>query len=491
MDSKPGLGPWSRSQTIALLGILLLASAIRIIGLEDQSLWYDESARVFIASLPLQDLFTAMAQETPAYLPFYFLVVKPFTHPFHEATVRYPSVVFGVLAIAFTAQVGRKLLGRTGGLIAASLLALNPFHIWFSQDAGFYTLVTLAAVGSLYFFACLLERPAFHLWVGLIILTGIGLWSFYFAFVIPLVGFIVLVLTLRRNYHLLRTWVAAQAIAFVPLLPWYVFIVRRGEFYFGSAGRGSPSPLELLYTFWNFSIGYTEKITPVVLASLAFFGSALAFGVWREWNRGGLLLLLSFFLPIGMVFLMSYRLPMYIDRYLIGTLPAFLLLISSGVLGLPKRLHGVWWGGLILVSVLGASRIYYDAEYYAKEDWRGVAAHIQTHERPGDAIMPLLYQSLVPLVAQYYHGNLPYEPLIIQHVVRPPATFAAQYQRLWYIAPHYNDSTHFLAHCQPFDLYADIDEPRIRQWLVKHQDHVVQQVDLSCVSILLYDVTDK
>jgi mannosyltransferase len=490
MSFNRNVGPWLPSQFAALLIILLLAGATRIVYLGDQSLWYDEADRVFISSLPLDRLFSTMAEETLGYLPLYFLVTKPLTYPFNEMAVRYPSLVFGVLAVAFVAQAGRKLMGQGGGLIAALLLGLNPFHVWFSRDANFYTPVALSVVGALYFFLCLLQRPTLRSWVGLTLLTGIGLWSHYFAFAIPLVEFVYLLITLRRHYRLLRMWTIAQIVAFIPLLPWYIFVIRRGEFYFASAGHGSPHPVELLYSLWNFSVGYTEKVTPIILVSLLLFLGALVLGTRQAWKRQSPVWLF-FWLPIGATFLMSYRLSMYADRYLIGVLPAFLILVSWGALDLPKSLRRVWTAALILVSMLGTARIYYDMEHYAKEDWRGAAAYIEARERPGDAIMPLLYQSLTPFVGQYYHGELPFEPLIIQNTVRSPSTFEGKYRRLWYVAPHYHDSAHLLARCQPFDLYIDADDDQVRRWLMDHQDQLVQRVDLTCISVLLYDVTDE
>jgi predicted membrane-bound mannosyltransferase len=43
MKFKPRLGAWSSGQSAALLIILLLATATRMFGLGDQSLWYDEA----------------------------------------------------------------------------------------------------------------------------------------------------------------------------------------------------------------------------------------------------------------------------------------------------------------------------------------------------------------------------------------------------------------------------------------------------------------
>jgi mannosyltransferase len=492
--AKPSghVGPWSQHQFIALTLVLLVAASLRILGLSDQSLWYDESARVYVASLPLRDLFHILTAMGLQRLPLYFLAVRPFTVPFHEMTVRFPSVLFGLLSIAFVAQAGRKLLNRRIGLIAAILMAVNPFHVWFSRDANLYTLVALSSTGALYFFAGVLRRQGFRPWLGLGLLTGIGLWTHYFTYAIPLVGFLYLLCTFGDNYVLLRRWVVTQLLAFAPLLPWAVSVILQGQFYIASSAVAKPHPMELLHTLWNFSIGYTEKVTPIVLVSLGLFGGTILLAIlqFRRHPRSTLLLMLSLCLPIAMTFVIAQRLPMYMDRYLIVTLPAFLILVAGGAMSLPVRMRGLCLAGLIVASSIGTARIYYDEEYYTKEDWQGVASYIESQEQSGDAIMPLLYQSLVPLIGYYYHGKLPMEPILTQDRMRLPATFADSYQRLWYVAPHPHDSSHLLARCQTFDLYADVHEEPVRQWLMEHEVDLAQREDFACISVLLYDLSN-
>jgi 4-amino-4-deoxy-L-arabinose transferase-like glycosyltransferase len=386
------------------------------------------------------------------------------------------------------AQAGKKLFGRNGGLMAALLLALNPFHIWFSRDANFYIVVALSSTGALYFFACLLRRPRLRSWIGLTLMTGLGLWTHYFALAIPLVGFAYLAINFRRYHHLLRPWVAAQIVAVLPLAPWYVFLVQRGEFYFGSAASESPKLVDLLYTFWNFSIGYTVEYTPFVVASLVLFGGAVLLGVWRIRRENELLLpFLHCCLPIVLTFGMSFRLPMYVDRYIIVSLPAFLLLVVAGVMKAPRNWRAVWLAGLVAASMLGSLRFYYDEEYYTKEDWRGVVQYIQSQEQPGDAIMLLRIHSLLPFVGQYYHGDLPFEPILLQDTVRQPSTFADQYRRLWYVYGH-RRVTHLLAKCQPMDEYSGVQQKEVRDWLKEHESDLVQREDFACISVLLYDL---
>ncbi|MBE9509191.1 MAG: glycosyltransferase family 39 protein [Chloroflexi bacterium] len=487
---------WSATQIAGLVGILLLAASARFYLLGDQSLWYDESDRVFIASLPVWEIFPTMAEEGLHYLPLYFLVQKPFVEPFSETAARFPSACFGILAVVLMAQVGREFWGRRAGLMSALLLALNPFHVWFSRDASFYALVALSSLGTLYFFLRLLRAQRTWLWVGLTLFTGLGICTHYFAFVMPVVQLVYLAITLRRNHPMLRPWLLSQVGAFLPLVPWYVFVTLRREFYFGSAALVPPTPIEVVYTLWNFSIGYTGDLTLPVVLSLIVFWSMLALGLVSLFRRRpdlGSLLVLWFAFPVAMTYLMALRLPMYVDRYLMPTFPAFVLIVVAGLVALGRRWGTLGLVALVAASALGTVRIYCDPAY-DKEDWRGVAQYIKQHEQPNDLVMPLLYQSLTPLLGQYYHGQAPIEPVLIGDQGRDPETLVANHRRVWLIIPQHQNSTHLLARCQPFDTlnpvnYTSPFERAIRPWLEIHLSELVWHHDFVCISVLLFDLS--
>ena len=355
--------PWSRAEIALLVAILLLAAGARFYLLGGQSLWYDESDRAWIASLPAEQIFPTMAEEGLHYLPLYFFIQKPFVEPFSETLVRFPSAWFGILAVALAAQVGRLLWGNKAGLTSALLLALNTFHVWYSRDASFYAVVSVSSLGSLYCFLRLLreQRRSPRLWVGLAAFTSLGICTHYFAFALPVVQFVYLALTLRRNHSMLRGWALSQALAFLPLLPWYAFVIRRGVFYYGTAALAAPEPLDVIFMLWNYSIGYAGDTNLLIVLSLAAFWSPLALGVARAVRRkrsGGYLLLLWFALPVVLAFGMAFRVPMFVDRYLMPVFPAFLLLVAGGVSVLGRRPRAALVCALVIGSAAATLRLY-------------------------------------------------------------------------------------------------------------------------------------
>src|SRR6185295_19679554 len=67
-----------------------------------------------------------------------------------EASVRFPSVVFGVLAVALLYILVRRILGPRVATIAALLAALSPFWIYYAQETRVYAQVTSLLVLALY-----------------------------------------------------------------------------------------------------------------------------------------------------------------------------------------------------------------------------------------------------------------------------------------------------------------------------------------------------
>jgi mannosyltransferase len=66
-----------------------------------------------------------------------------------DLALRSLSLLFGVAAIAVAFALGRSLSGRAAGLGAAALIAVNPFIVWYSQEARAYALFVLLGLLSL------------------------------------------------------------------------------------------------------------------------------------------------------------------------------------------------------------------------------------------------------------------------------------------------------------------------------------------------------
>ena len=485
-----------------LVLIILLATTVRLYRLGYQSLWYDEAFAWAAASIDLKTSIEAILSDGNQ-PPLYYSVLRLFLWlGRNEEIVRLPSAIWGILAVPLIYKIGRLCFGRRVGLVSALWLGLSPLHVWYCQEARMYTMVVFFSLGSVYFFLRLLRQNERRLWAGFIVLTAAGYLTNYSAFLISLVQFAFIVCTFRLNYRLLRRWTISQALAFLPLLPWLVALLSREVKSFGFGWIPLPGLLDPLQTLWNFSLGYTGTLTPLVSLSLLLFAFAFLHGLWNQ--RSGpegdplqiplfpcakLFLALWLILPVAFVFLVSSLLvPIYIDRFLLVALPPYLILVAYGLLHIR---HAIARRGLILALTLAISlslsRIYFDP-IYAKEDWRGLAGYIQQQSQSNDVIFVRTLEGTLPF-NYYYRGQLERVAMAVNTIIAPLDEITQEHDRIWLVYPYPHDTTHFVAKPGPLDLYGREFVPKIRNWLVAHQHDIVEERDFSGLRLILYDLS--
>lgn len=128
-----------RRSSLLLLALLLVATALRLHRLGDET-WLDEIlTHVRVSQLGLAELATTYPSQNQHVL--YSLLARVAIVLFGDgpAALRLPAAAFGVLSVAATYALGRDLLSRREALAGAALLALSDVHVWFSQNARGYT----------------------------------------------------------------------------------------------------------------------------------------------------------------------------------------------------------------------------------------------------------------------------------------------------------------------------------------------------------------
>ena len=121
------------------------AAALRGWHLGTWSLWVDEAHTWRDATMPLEQFLP----ELRVYYPLTFLMLRGLFAlglGQDEASLRLPFVVLGVLTVPLMGICGRRLVGATAAVVAAWLLALDPWHVFWSQNARGYVVVVLAGV---------------------------------------------------------------------------------------------------------------------------------------------------------------------------------------------------------------------------------------------------------------------------------------------------------------------------------------------------------
>ena len=134
-----------------LIFILLIATFLRFYHLDFQSIWLDEIHTMIESNPKLTfDEFKEVITFREGMGYFYFLTVRNLhtIFGFSTYTARMYSAILGVASVYGIYILGKILYNKNVGLIAASLLCVNFFSIFYSQEARPYMLLMLVTIIS-------------------------------------------------------------------------------------------------------------------------------------------------------------------------------------------------------------------------------------------------------------------------------------------------------------------------------------------------------
>jgi 4-amino-4-deoxy-L-arabinose transferase-like glycosyltransferase len=414
-----------------LVGVAVLAAALRWFRIDAQSLWYDEgiSAHQLLRSFP--EILRAAAQDT--HPPLYYWTLKAWGEVFgaSELALRSLSATWGVVMVVLTFLIGRRLFGTLVGTVAAVLLAAAPLAVYYSQEVRMYAQVTALGLLAAYAYS----RRVYWLYA----LAGMAtLYSQYLG--IAVLAALNLHFVLWWRLHARRewlAWIAANAVIALAFLPWLPTFIDQQSHALNTSPRTAIGLAQDTLTAYAGGLAHSDVLlwAGAALMVLAVVGFVLS----RDWHAASLALLL-WLLPMGLVLALGFRSGLFEIRYLVVGLPGLLLLAGLGIVRL------VHWPALVplgaaaalVPAVMGLHAQYFDPSL-ARDDYRGLVAAITAGAQPGDAVL-LVAPNQVEIFDYYYHGALPTIGLPAQRPIDPADAVArlealrARYQRIWLVS---------------------------------------------------------
>lgn len=420
-----------RVQHVTLLAILVFGIALRIFRLDHQSLWLDEIGEGSVASTPFPHFFSEVRYGAGA-APLDYLAVKLMLAVFGHSTTatRLWAFLCGGLVIFLTYKVGTEFFKSASvGLIAAFMVSVSAFLIFYSQEARFYSLAALLGLLNLWAFNRAFERDQRTDWVIFALVIALGLYGHYFLAALVATEGVFLVgywlwlaaraqwsrTSLRRGAGQVTRFLAASIAGIIVFVPWLLFAAG------GTLNWGWPPPPPL-------DLARLHQIA-VVLLALAPLNSTPSWNpvAWARTDVVLVLALLGLIVALArgrpQVLLLGITPPLMVvlawradqaahyfwaERQVIAALPLVYLLAASGAAYLGARLWRIARGPgpeqamsvrrnqsrliadllICLLAVLwvafnaGPIRRVYAGTWNAKEDWRGAASFISSQACP-------------------------------------------------------------------------------------------------------------
>ncbi len=208
---------------VALWGLLLVAAVFRWELLGVRSLWLDEGYSLFVASMPPTEILRFL-RFNDAHPAGYYLLLSWWLRVVGRdlALLRLPSLMAGLGSVIVTWLLARRWCGSWAGLLAAGLVAVNPFQVYTSNELRMYALLGLVVLLAALFLDRALEGGRSLWWLGYGLCVAAGAYLSYFA-VLAVVPQVVWVLA-RRKPRSSRGLLSALAVAAVLYLPWVPYL---------------------------------------------------------------------------------------------------------------------------------------------------------------------------------------------------------------------------------------------------------------------------
>jgi len=430
-----------------LLIIILIALALRLTQLGEQSLWYDEGVTWMLSKMQLADLIDWTAADIQP--PLYYLLIWSTDILFGQSewALRFPSLFFGVLTVPALYRLAQCLFParRATALIAAALVAISPLMVYYSQEARMYTLLTLEAIlASIlllkimnnYQLAINNDTPSpYSLLLTpyplLYALTAAAaLYTHYFAaFLLVAHAIYAAYIWWQRRFPrpLLMGLTAAFGLTLLLYLPWLpVLLARLGDdpSYWPGALKLNEAGRKILISF---TTGETVFEQTGWWLALLYFGLLILGFSWTLITQppirnsqsatpnSHIFLLLWLILPIALILALTYQSPKFNPRYALLAWPALALLtahILSRLLSAIRhasravtRLTSVAIFTLFTIFILATSgwslANWFTDPRFSKDDFQALAQFVKERQAPDETVL-LSSGHLFPVWAYYY-----------------------------------------------------------------------------------------
>jgi mannosyltransferase len=385
---------------LLLAVITALAAVLRLYKLGEWSFWIDEIFTINRAQGHF-NIETLLEQWwRPPFSVILTGVVLQVTG-ISEWNARIVPAVIGIISVPIIYFPVKSLFGSRTALIASALLAISPWHLFWSQNARFYTSMMIFYFLAAISFYLYIEKDRFQYLVNFFIFFFFALSERFNAILlIPvLVAYLILLwyLPVGKPNKLRQKMITAIAllIAGFALLEIYSVLtagITQTEFAINTFfGNPIDDPIRI-FILTIFSIG-----VPVFV--LGFTGSLQQI---LRMDRQGLFFTVNALLPMTIVLTLSPFI-FTVDRYLFISLPFWVVLCASFVsqiAGYTKN-HAILFSISILLVLLadafGSHLLYYQINHGNRPDWRQAFTFVQERKSKEDLVV-----TSVPEVGNYY-----------------------------------------------------------------------------------------
>lgn len=345
-----------------ILGLALLLRLVNI----NQSFWLDEATQAQLSSQSISQIWSNRSDDFHPPL-FYFLTHFWLFFGTSEVWLRLLPISFGIATVWLVSKFDQKI-----GLISALLLAINPYHIYYSQEFRMYSL--LAFLGTLSMYALYKKH-----W-SLFIINTLLLYTHYSSILLIFAQVVYCLLHERKHSRFFIINYFLLTIFYLPWLPQFLKQFHAGvnidTFLPGWRQILTvPTAKSLPLIFFKFIAGRINMMPRLVYGIyiiIVLAVTTITFFIAKSHRK---FLLSWLFVPILSSIFLSFLVPQTQPFRLLFTLPALILIIAQACLRFPRLFLTMF----IYISIVG-NFLYFTRPRLQREQWRQAIAFLQSQD---------------------------------------------------------------------------------------------------------------
>ncbi len=409
----------ARPRNLAILILIIwLGFALRLHELAAVPLRGDEAfSALNWAGIPLRQSLTEIATLEPhpplAYAVFRFwgLLIGGIDSPF---SLRMLPVLGNLIGVAAAYALALRLSGRRiSGMAAALIWAVHPYEIWHSQDFRNYAIWAGLSVTSLWLGLRLIDRPLMRNWLLYAGMAVSGALMFYSEVFMSIALAVIAICYKKSDRRFLLRFLSLQGM--VLLIALTALLLLQAKLLAPGAYPGNVEPLYLPDFLFRFLPVLTLGETALGNSNWVWLALALGFFaiIVARGSRGQIQFTAAMVvMPFLLLALVSTRVNIFHPRYVLGTVPAFILLIALGsarLADLIAKATGARSGYVmplilapwLILSALSLHSYFYDETFRKSPAWQELGDFLMSSATQDDLVIQL---SADAAFGYYYRG---------------------------------------------------------------------------------------
>ncbi len=392
-------------QWLPITLVMVLATVLNFYRINAEGLWIDELTSVENAQGPLWEVRVR---------PLYFVFLKVWMQFGHsDAWLRSLSVIFAIASIFLVYRLGRRLLGETEGIVAATLLTLSPLYLNHAQEVRMYVLCTCMGLAGTLCLANALtgeksKDPSHASLAGWCLFRVLTILAVPLNVTLLLPDVILYGWRFRQRRSALIRFGGWLILIFLLWSPFVLSVIQAtapdSTYASHHPGRNPPEVANLVrtlkfWTVWPFAVQGNAIASAFYKVVTLLVAGLMGVSLLQKHRSPGILWAMAWFiLPLVPILAYSFiSIPLWVNRYLLFVSPYLFLVLAAGLSRLWRqwRIAAVVMALVYLIAAAGGLVHYYAVQ--DRPDYKFITQTIQQYKQPGDVVVWTLFANKVVL----------------------------------------------------------------------------------------------